>query len=195
MRRIHEDPSLAYKILQIMSRRIRELEKDMIKLLADQLSLPYDDIMKEQIFWNTFVDELDFVFPSNAIASLLKNRLCSFAFTVYKDKKSGTYSTLGSRIDMDAISSSRFKKPLILYNLMKAFGIRGVVQNVVRMLKLPIPVGDADHLMIFIRCWPNIYNIDLVENRKCPSRYLKDGEFLPFCYANIQDTFRQHEED
>jgi CRP/FNR family cyclic AMP-dependent transcriptional regulator len=36
VRRIHEDPSLAYKILQIMSRRIRELEKDMIKLLISE---------------------------------------------------------------------------------------------------------------------------------------------------------------
>ena len=34
VKRIHEDPSLAYKILQIMSRRIRELEKDMIRLLV-----------------------------------------------------------------------------------------------------------------------------------------------------------------
>ena len=35
LRRIHEDPSLAYRILETMARRIRELEEDMIRLLTE----------------------------------------------------------------------------------------------------------------------------------------------------------------
>jgi CRP/FNR family transcriptional regulator, cyclic AMP receptor protein len=34
VRRIHEDPSLAYRILEIMSRRVRELEGDMVRLVT-----------------------------------------------------------------------------------------------------------------------------------------------------------------
>ena len=34
VRRIHEDPSLAYKILQTMSRRVRELEEEIIRLVV-----------------------------------------------------------------------------------------------------------------------------------------------------------------
>jgi len=179
-----------------LGRHIDDMEifcmSDMIKIFAEQLGLRYEDILKEQTFWTTLVDELGFIFPSNAMDSLLKNRLCSYVFTVFKNRNDDTFSTLGSKIDLDAISSSRFKKPLIIYNLMKALGMRGVTQNVARMLRLPLPLGDIDHLMIYMRCWPNIYNIDLVENRKCPSMYMRNGEYLPFCYSNILDTFKQH---
>ena len=35
LRRIHEDPSLAYRIMETMSRRIRELEEDVVRLLTE----------------------------------------------------------------------------------------------------------------------------------------------------------------
>jgi CRP-like cAMP-binding protein len=34
VKRIHEDPSLAYRILETMSRRIRQLETDMVRLIT-----------------------------------------------------------------------------------------------------------------------------------------------------------------
>jgi len=34
VKRIHEDPSLAYRILETMSRRIRQLETDMVRLVT-----------------------------------------------------------------------------------------------------------------------------------------------------------------
>ncbi len=34
VRRIHEDPSLGFKIIETMSRRMRELETDMVRLLT-----------------------------------------------------------------------------------------------------------------------------------------------------------------
>ena len=34
LRRIHEDPSLAYRILQTMSRRIRALEEEVVRLVV-----------------------------------------------------------------------------------------------------------------------------------------------------------------
>jgi hypothetical protein len=39
--------------------------------------------------------------------------------------------------------------------------------------------------MVILRCWPNIYTIDLEENKKCLSTFFKDGSFKPFCYSNI----------
>ncbi|MBN1656667.1 MAG: radical SAM protein [Deltaproteobacteria bacterium] len=181
-----------------MGRHLENVEShcmtDMIRLFADQLNVAYEDILKEQAFWSAFVDELDFIVPSNALSSLLKNRVCSFTFTVFKDRKDGRYTTFGSRINMEAISSSKFKKALVVYNLIKALGVRGVTQNFIRMLQLPIKLGEPNHLMIFVRYWPNIYNIDLEENKKCPSMYyIRNGEHLPFCYANILDTFKQQE--
>ena len=34
LRRIHEDPSLAYRILETMSRRVRELETELVRLIV-----------------------------------------------------------------------------------------------------------------------------------------------------------------
>ncbi len=36
VRRIHEDPSLAYRILQTMSRRVRDLESEVIRLIIGE---------------------------------------------------------------------------------------------------------------------------------------------------------------
>ena len=36
VRRIHEDPSLAYRMLETMSRRMRELEEDLIRLVITE---------------------------------------------------------------------------------------------------------------------------------------------------------------
>ena len=35
VRRIHEDPSLAHRILETMSRRVRELEEEIIRLVSE----------------------------------------------------------------------------------------------------------------------------------------------------------------
>ena len=36
IRRIHEDPSLAYRILQVMSRRIQQMEEEVTRLVVGQ---------------------------------------------------------------------------------------------------------------------------------------------------------------
>ena len=35
LRRFHEDPSLAYRILQIMARRVREMEEEITRLIIE----------------------------------------------------------------------------------------------------------------------------------------------------------------
>jgi len=159
---------------------------EMVQLIADQLHIPMADILKELSFWKMFVDEMEpFVAKSVEIRKLVMSRICSINFTIRKDLASDRYYSLGSKIDVDAISRAKFKKPLLAYYCLKTFGVRNIVQNVGRMLKIPLPSGDSSSLMIILRCWPNIYTIDLEENKKCLSMFYKDGAALPFCYSNI----------
>lgn len=159
---------------------------EMVQLIADQLNVSMADILKELQFWKMFVDELEPVIPKSVeIRKLVMARVCSINFTIRKDIATNRYYSLGSKIDVDAISKAKFKKPLLAYYFVKTFGLGNIVQNVGRMLKLPLPSGDSNSLMIILRCWPNIYTIDLEENKKCLSTFYKDGTALPFCYSNI----------
>jgi uncharacterized radical SAM superfamily Fe-S cluster-containing enzyme len=173
-----------------MGRHLENVEQhclsEMVQLVADQLNIPMADILKELAFWKMFVDELEpFIPKSVEIRKLVMSRVCSINFTVRKDMDTNQYYSLGSKIDVDAISKAKYKKPLLAYYFVKTFGVRNIAQNVGRMLKLPFPSGDSNSLMVILRCWPNIYNIDLEENKKCLSTFYKDGTDLPFCYSNI----------
>ncbi|MBN1653630.1 MAG: radical SAM protein [Deltaproteobacteria bacterium] len=181
---------LRIRTLAPMGRHLENVEQhclsEMVQLIADQLQIPMSDIMKELAFWKMFVDELEpFVPPSLEIRKLVMSRVCSLNFTIRKDLTTNRYYSLGSRIDVDAISRAKFKKPLLIYYFAKAFGIRNIAQNVIRMLRIPLSSGEANSLMVILRCWPNLYTIDLEENKKCLSVFYKDGNAKPFCYSNI----------
>jgi len=46
--------------------------------------------------------------------------------------------------------------------------------------------NNPPHLKIVLRSWPNKYNMDLEEMKRCPSSFLvKDGRLFPFCYALV----------
>jgi molybdenum cofactor biosynthesis enzyme MoaA len=173
-----------------MGRHLEEVEQhclsEMVRLFADQLQIPMEDILKEHAFWKMFVKEFDFVVNSSLeINKLVMSRICSFNFTIRKDIKTNKYFSLGKSIDLQAISRSRFKKPLLLYYFLKAFGAVNIAQKLLFLLKVPVPSGDSSSLMVVLRCWPNIYTIDLEENKKCLSAFYKDGAVRPFCYSNI----------
>ena len=42
-------------------------------------------------------------------------------------------------------------------------------------------------LPIRIFHWPNIYSIDLNENKKCTTLYFKNNVWKPFCYSLIME--------
>ena len=55
------------------------------------------------------------------------------------------------------------------------------------VFKLPYKGAETNSMMIVLRSWPNVYNVDMAEIMKCPTQYYKRGQFLPFCYANIME--------
>ena len=69
--------------------------------------------------------------------------------------------------------------------MIEGFGLKYILHNLLFLFKIPIKVEANDSLMVVMRCWPDVYNIDIEENRKCPSRYYRDDQYATFCYGNI----------
>jgi uncharacterized radical SAM superfamily Fe-S cluster-containing enzyme len=156
---------------------------ELVSLVTDSLGIEREDVLKEYLFWQQVLEETRLPVPEN-VRKFTRTRLCSFNFHV---RKKQCYSAVGSYIDVEAIRRAAIKEPLIAYYFLKAYGIRTISKNLSVLFKTPSLWKETDGMMIVLRVWPNIYNIDLEENRKCPTQYYKNGVFLPFCYANATE--------
>lgn len=154
---------------------------ELIDLVAAALSIDKEDILNEHLFLHEITEELKFIMPLR-IRNYLCSRLCSFIFNI---KRKNTLFPLGREIDIKKIKRTKFKIFLLIYYLFKIYGIRFIFEKFCLNFKLPIILKNKDILPVVFRCWPNSYNIDLEENKKCPTLYYKNGKLLPFCYYNI----------
>ncbi len=160
---------------------------ELIYLAADALNIKKEDILKEHIFLQELLKELKPIIPSS-LKTFWRARLCTFSFHVTKTGEK--FYALGSKIDMDRIRKSRFKKVLLLCHFFKIYGIGYILEGFFLKSKIPAFLRNKKILKVALRCWPNVNNIDLQENKKCPSLYYKNGKLLPFCYYNIIDDRR-----
>jgi uncharacterized radical SAM superfamily Fe-S cluster-containing enzyme len=156
---------------------------EFIDMISDALRIPRQDLYKGPAYVVEFAKEFDHVLPQ-IVKAFLRPRLCSFAFRI--TKKDGGYALSGADMDIESIKRSKFKKAHLLCALLKAYGFRNFIASVSAVLKLPQVIkGNTEALVVSLRSWPSIDNIDLEENRKCSSQYCKNGKTLPFCYSNI----------
>ncbi|MBN1655148.1 MAG: radical SAM protein [Deltaproteobacteria bacterium] len=157
---------------------------EMIDLVSKSLQLQKADILKEYDFWEQLVATKLIPVPT-VIRRFVRTRLCSFNFHIRRD--AGKYSCLGSHVDLEAIKHAKFKQPLMVYYLLKSYGLQYILNNLSIVFKLPYKGAESNSMMVVLRSWPNVYNVDMAEIMKCPSQYYKRGQFLPFCYANIME--------
>jgi len=154
---------------------------ELVDLVAGALRIDREDILKEHLFWQELIKELKFIIPLH-LQNYLHSRLCTFNFHIKKEKE---IFSPGSKINLEKIKKSKFKKFWLVYYSIKIYSTRFIFEKFCLIFKLPIILKNKDSLNIALRCWPNLYNIDLEENKKCPSVYYKNGRLLPFCYYNI----------
>jgi hypothetical protein len=156
---------------------------EFLDMISDALCISRKNLYKGGEFWNEVFKEFDFMIP-HIVKAFARARLCCFAFHI--TKIDGGYTCFGADMDIESIKRSKAKKARLLYELLRAYGFRNSVESATTILKLPNVVKRKTmDLYVTVRSWPNIDNIDLEENRKCPSAYYKNGKMLPFCYSNI----------
>lgn len=159
---------------------------ELIGLCANALRINKADILRESSFMRLFLENFSRLLPS-AFRDKFAPRLCTLIFSVNHDAE-GTYSSPGSRIDLDRITGSSFKSFYLFYYLIKAYGPLLLGEIALLVLHLPRVIVLKRRLVITLKCWPNLSNVDLTEMDKCPSASCKNGKMERFCLANIKNT-------
>jgi MoaA/NifB/PqqE/SkfB family radical SAM enzyme len=159
---------------------------ELIDLVASSLHVDKADILKEFSFVQALMRKFERLLP-RGFRDRYGPKLCSFLFHVTRERD-GTYSSPGSRIDLQRIGNASFTLPYLLYYLVRAYGWRLLAESALGALHLPRYILQHRTLTITLKCWPTLYNVDLNEMTKCPNMYYKDGELERFCVSNIKHS-------
>lgn len=155
---------------------------DLLKLLTEKLGFDKEDIFNEV----NLIKEVAHTFKVN----FLYPKQCSFFFHVKRNKDGSTYP-VGRLLRGYDLSRLKLKKVILPLLALRLYGLSYMFQFALDRLagrttwKNSIVKGL---LRVSLRSWPNIYNIDLEENRKCVTGYTKEGTCLKFCLRNILET-------
>jgi organic radical activating enzyme len=162
---------------------------ELIDSVANSLSINKADIIREFCFIQAFIERFRKILPKG-FKDHYGPKLCSFVLNVRKEKD-GRYSSPGSRIDLDNIRKRRFRALFLLYYLIKAYGPFILLETALHVMNLQRFIVQKKILNLTLRCWPNIYNIDLAEMNKCPHLYYKNGVTEKFCISTIKDSVKK----
>ncbi|MFA5153103.1 MAG: radical SAM protein [Clostridia bacterium] len=154
---------------------------EMADLAGKALGVSREDLIKEHLFWEELIKTARLFIPDH-LHNFFKPRLCSVRFHI---KDNNGFSPLGRDIDIEKIKRSRLKLPLLAYYLLRNFGVGYIIDKLCRFINLPTLIKNKKILGVCLRCWPNIGNLDLEENKKCGSIYYRGDKGAPFCYSNI----------
>lgn len=159
---------------------------ELIELAASAMSLNKTDMINEFCFIQAFIEKFSRILPQG-FKDHYGAKLCSFIFNV-KKKSDGKYYSPGMYININRINRSTFKSTYLFYYLFKAYGVSLLLETVLHVLNLRRFVVQSKMLNISLKCWPNLYNIDLEEMDKCPHVYYRNGEMEKFCVSNIKNA-------
>jgi hypothetical protein len=162
---------------------------ELIELVANSLCISKTDIINEFCFIQAFIEQFSKLLPQG-FKDHYGAKLCSFIFNVRK-KSDGRYYSPGIYINMNRINKSMFKSAYLFYYLFKAYGVSLLMETVLHVLNMRRFVVQKNILNISLKCWPNLYNVDLEEMDKCPHVYYRNGEIEKFCVSNIKNSMKK----
>lgn len=165
---------------------------ELIGLIADSLAVEKEHIIREFRFVQKFMEYFRWLLPKG-IRDKYQSKVCSFIFNIKKEK-GDRYSSPGSQIDLERINRSSFKFVYFFYYLIRAYGILMLMETALHSLNLRVFATQKKILNIALKCWPNLYNVDLAEMNKCPTVFYKDEDMEKFCLSNIKNSARKEKE-
>jgi len=153
---------------------------ELLGILSEASGIKVDELKKCGQFINTIgvIFKIPHLFP----------RVCSTSIFI---RKAHRYIPVACKMDFDGIEKTKFKKLKLFVHTVRELGLiyslctaRWPVSIYARLRNFAARRNGI--LEIQLRSWPNIYNLDLEENRKCTDHYrLDSGIEMPFCYYNI----------
>lgn len=109
-------------------------------------------------------------------------KLCTFRFHVVIE--GDRVQSVGDGIRQIPQGSSVLRYVTIPYYMLKYYGMP-LIRRVLHQMGIISAEGNSHLFCIRLKCWPNIYNIDLEEIKKCSGGYYKRDSCVSFCYSNL----------
>ncbi len=145
---------------------------ELLKLVASSIGVDPKQAFEQNAQINALIPKR---FKQSAFAEFARPKVCSFTFYVRKDGR----------------GIARLGKATFLSYALSYLGVKCKMPGLIRFLGIASPTRNKKILRIGLKSWPNIYNIDLGENKKCPSLYYDSQGQAPFCYYNIIKNSKQ----
>jgi len=154
---------------------------ELLDLVCSALTIDKQSVINEQKLFNELAELFGL--------SYFRRRRCSLFFHL-KDDDKGEGKPVGRYIKEKLILHKWFRYVLIPYYMFSCYGIKYILKQILILLNLPHQWVKTDIFRIGLRSWPDMYTIDLQENRKCTTGYYRGGKLEPFCYTNIVSNYR-----
>ena len=151
---------------------------DLLDVVCKEMNIRQEDVLREL----ELKRQINYLFGKEIFIL----RSCSFDFHLrrYRDK----ITPVGGNIAIDRIEQSKFQRILLTFELIKAYGIKmaitGFLKNIFKYERRPW-IHNSNIFKIGLRSWPDKYDIDMEENKKCQTGYYLNDRIVSFCYANI----------
>jgi len=152
---------------------------DFVKMLCRDMGWEIDHLLNELELHRAIALNL-----KGAGAWLPKT--CSFLFHIRLDS-GGRWYPIGRDIDPSWLKTGALARPSTLAVAAKVLGPRFFYDHLTgkksgKITKVP---GAT---RVFLKGWPTIFNIDLVEMNKCTTGYYRRRQWEPFCVTNVLET-------
>lgn len=151
---------------------------DLLDLVCKAINIKEEDVLCEL--------ELKSKVNSFFAKEIFILRSCSFDFHLRRYKND--IIPVGRNIEIDRIKGYKYWKILLPFELIKAYGVKmaiiGFLKNIFKYERRPW-IHSSNIFKIGLRSWPDKYDIDIEENKKCQTGYYLNGKVMSFCYANI----------
>jgi len=120
-------------------------------------------------------------------------KVCTMLFHARQDKD-GRWYGIGRDIDLNRLRrKGPLAWPILAAEVGRVFGWRFYPDHLKdRFAGQLTDVPNA--VRVFLKSWPTIYNIDMIEMNKCGTGYYRGGVFRPFCVMNVIESNNTDEE-
>ena len=151
---------------------------DLLEVVCKEINIKKEDAFKEF----RLKEQINPLFRKRIFPLMF----CSFDF--HLKKHNDKIFPVGQNIEICRIESHSFKKIFLLFEMIKAYGIKmvtaGFLKTIFKDEKRPW-IHSENIFKIGLRSWPGKEDIDIEENKRCQTGYYLNGDVVPFCHANI----------
>jgi len=149
---------------------------ELLTFVCSAIGINKKDVFDELQFWELvkkFLTKKEFI-----------HRPCSIMF--HLDINNEKIIPIAKKINLNKILHSRFKKLILLYYLIKIFGIEMFFRLIKNKFDFLGTLYEMDKFfLVNLRAWPGRHDVDLKEISYCRTGYLIQDKIFPFCYYNI----------